>query len=229
MLTDLRARSAVLAAVGAAAISSARADSAQATRAVIRGTGSDVQVVFEAPPTPLRLGRAAAFDPVAEALRRKTSGADDASVVDFLRQHQAELPPAIDSSVVGEFRRAGAGDPVVGFLSAHMAIDIGVTAESAPRVAAPAPGEAPSPSDAYADLAGSGYPFYGGGYGYGYGGSGYAPRGGRRGLLGPRFGFPGHGPILPSHAFEFFRQQPRARPLPSNPGRPHMGGRPRKP
>jgi len=229
MLTGLRVRSAVLTAVGAAAISSARADSVQPTRAVIRGTGSDVQVVYEAPPTPPRPGRAAAFDPVAEALRRKTSGADDASVVGFLRQHQAELPPAIDSSVVREFRRAGAGDSVVGFLSAHVALDIGVTAESAPRGAAPALGESPSPGDAYADLAGSGYPFYGGGYGYGYGGSGYAPRVGRGGFAGPRFGSPGHGPILPSHAFEFFRQQPRARPLPSNPGRSHMGGRPRMP
>ncbi len=229
MLTDLRARAAVLAAVGAAAISFARADSAQTTRAVIRGTGSDVQVVYEAPPTPPRLSRAAAFDPVAEALRRKASGADDASVVDFLRQHQADLPSAIDSSVVREFRRAGAGDSVVGFLSAHVALDIGVTAEGAPRGAPPGSAEMQLPGDAYADLAGSGYPFYGGGYGYGYGGSGYAVRGARRGFPGPRFGFPGRGPFLPSHAFEFFRQQPKARPLPSNPGRPHMSGRPRMP
>jgi hypothetical protein len=227
MLTDLRARSAVLAAVGAAAISSARADSAQTTRAVIRGTGSDVQVVYEAPTAPPRLGRAVAFDPMAEALRRKASGADDANVVGFLRQHLADLPPTIDSSVVREFRRAGAGDSVVDFLSTHTALDIGVTAESAPRGAPSGSAETLSPGDAYSDLAGSGYPFYGSAYGYG--GSGYAPGGARRGFPGPRFGFPGRGPLLPSHAFEFFRQQPKPRPLPSNPGRPHMSGRPRMP
>jgi hypothetical protein len=226
MLTGSRVRSAVVAAVGAAAISYARADSEQTTRAVIRGTGSDVRIVYEAPPAP-RLGRAVPSDPIAEALHRKASGEDDASVVAFLRQHQADLPAAIDSDVVREFRRAGAGDSVVGFLSAHMALDIGVTAESVSRGAAPGPAEMQLPGDAYGDLAGSGYPFYGSGYGYG--GSGYALRGGRRGSLGPRLGFPGHRPLLPSHAFEFFRQQPKARPLPTHPGGPRRMGPPRMP
>ncbi|HEY7113771.1 MAG TPA: hypothetical protein VIA45_12640 [Thermoanaerobaculia bacterium] len=229
MRTGLRVRSAVLAAVGAAAMSSARADSAPTTRPVIRGTGSDIQVVYEAPLPPPRLGLAVRADPVAEALRRKAAGASDASVVDFLRQHQSELPAAIDSNVVREFRRAGAGDSVAEFLSAHVALDVGVTAESAPRGAAAAARDAAFSGDPYADLAGSGYPFYGGGYGYGYGGSADLPGGGRRGGFAGRPAIAGRGRLLPSHAFEFFRQQPRARPLPTHPGSPHMMGRPRMP
>jgi hypothetical protein len=167
---------------------------------------------------------------VSEGLRRKAAGASDASVVDFLRTHQAELPATIDSSVLREFRKAGAGESVVGFLTSHVALDIGVTAESVSRGTAAAAGEEQSSAGSYADLAGSGYPFYGGGYGYGYGGSGYAPGGGRRGGFVGRPSIPGRFPVLPSHAFEFFRQQPKARPLPTHPGGPHMTmGRTRMP
>jgi hypothetical protein len=229
MLTDSRVRSAVLAAV-AAAVSSARADSEQATRAVIRGTGNDVEVVYQAPVAPPRLGFVGvpAADPVREALALQASGAGDSSVVALLQRRQADLPAVIDASVVREFRKAGAGDSVVGFLSAHMAVDIGRTAEAVPRASAPAGAEMVYPGGEYADAVGAGYPFYGAG---GYGSYGYAGRGGRGGFFNRPIGPPGHrGPMLPSHAFEFFRPSPPRAAHPMMPMRPSAPApRPRMP
>lgn len=228
MLTDSRVRSAVLAAVAAAAVSSARADSGQATRAVIRGTGNDVEVVYQVPAAPPRLGfvGAPAADPVREALALQASGAGDSSVVAFLQRRQADLPAVIDASVVREFRKAGAGDPVVGFLSAHMAVDIGRTAEAVARAAAPAGAEMAYSGGDYADAAGAGYPFYGAG---GYGSYNNAGRGGRGGFVNRPIGPPGHRiSLLPSHAFEFFRPSPPKAAHPMMPMRP-SAPRPRMP
>lgn len=228
MITDSRVRSAVLAAVAASVVSSARADSEQATRAVIRGTGNDVEVIYQAPSAPPRLGfvGAPAADPVREALALQASGAGDSSVVAFLQRRQADLPAVIDANVVREFRKAGAGDSVVGFLSAHMAVDIGRTAEAVPRASAPAAAEMAYSGGDYADSVEPGYPFYGGG---GYGSYNNAGRGGRGGFVNRPIGPPGHRvSLLPSHAFEFFRPSPpRAHPMPVRPSAPT--GRPRMP
>jgi hypothetical protein len=97
-------------------------------------------------------------------------------------------------------RKAGAGDPVIAFLSSNAAVDIGATAEDGvgPIQEIPAPG-APY-AGAYPDLVSSGYPFYGaGGYG-GYGGyAGY----GHRGHFGGAFGKMGRGFFGPNSGFFF--------------------------
>jgi len=211
MLKGLGARSAMLAAVAAAAVSSARADSEQTAQAVIRGTGTDVTLVYRAPKSPsFKSATAIPSDPVGGALRMKTAGADDLSVVAFLRRNQADLPDVIDASVVKELRKAGAGEPVITFLSERVALDIGVTAEDTNTRGPRPPGEA-APFGGYPDLVEAGYPFYGGG---GYGGYGGYGRSFRR--LGRPFGHPGF--TLRSQAFPFFRPSaPKTNPSPMHP------------
>ena len=141
-------------------------------RAVIRGTGSDITIVYETPKsTPTEVRAAVVEDPVTQALQLKTSGGDDATIVAFLRLHQASLPEVIDSDVVRDFERAGAGPSVISALLSYSAVDIGETAEDGPVQQLPPPQVAYT--GAYPDLVGSGYPFYGdysGGY---FGGGGY--------------------------------------------------------
>ena len=166
-------------------------------RAVIRGSGSDITIVYETPKAAATEVQATlAEDPVAQALRLKTAGEDDASIVAFLRLHQASIPEVIDSDVVREFRKAGAGPPVIAVLNSFAAVDIGETAEDAPAQELPPPQVADM--GAYPDLVGMGYPFYGSGfYGGGYfagGDFGYGKRhfGGKFGKHGFRGGNRGH-------------------------------------
>jgi hypothetical protein len=136
-------------------------------RAVIRGTGSDVTIVYETSKAAATEVRASlAEDPVAEALRLKTGGEDDAGIIAFLRMNQASLPEVIDSDIVKDFRRAGAGEDVISVLASFTAVDIGETAEGGPIQQLPANTDVPYPG-AYPDLVGMGYPFFGG-YGGGY-------------------------------------------------------------
>ena len=168
-----------------------------AGRAVIRGSGSDITIVYETPKAAATEVQATlAEDPVAQALRLKTAGEDDASIVAFLRLHQASIPEVIDSDVVREFRKAGAGPSVIAVLNSFAAVDIGETAEGAPARELPPPQVAYM--GAYPDLVGMGYPFYGSGfYGGGYfagGDFGYGKRhfSGKFGKHGFRGGNGGH-------------------------------------
>jgi hypothetical protein len=161
MATASGRRTAALAFAALIFISFARADSQPQPRTVIRGTGSDVTIVYEtskAAPTEVRASLAE--DPVAEALRLKTGGEDDAAVIAFLRMKQASLPEVIDSEIVKDFRRAGAGEDVISVLASFTAVDIGETAEGGPVQQLPATMDVPYP-DAYPDLVGMGYPFFG--------------------------------------------------------------------
>jgi hypothetical protein len=154
---------AALAFAAVVSISFARADSQPQPRAVIRGTGSDIRIVYETPRPPATEVRASlSEDPVAEALRRKAGGENDGAIIAFLRMHQASFPEVIDSDVVREFRIAGAGEDVIAVLLTYTAVDIGETAGGAPVQSLPEPQSAYA--GAYPDLVGMGYPFYGGGY-----------------------------------------------------------------
>jgi hypothetical protein len=194
MVVRFAASSVFIAAAVAAALSAETAPDGRA-RAVIRGSGKDVSIVYRAPlnAAPSAANPRAA-DPIAEAVRRKESGADDAALVDYLRHSQAALPDVVDASSIRQLRRAGAGDSVFATLATLAAVDMGPTSDDA---GPPAQSEMESGAyggGAYPDLAGMGYPFYGAG-GF-YGGAGFY--GGRR--AGPRvmhhgshgFRFPGH-------------------------------------
>jgi hypothetical protein len=146
----------------------ARGETAPTARAVIRGTGNDVTIVYRAPRTVEIPVAPAEADPLAEALRRKEAGADDIAVIRFLRGFQNDAPDVIDGDLVRQFRRAGAGEPLVSFLSSYAAVDIGETGEGG-VVATPSYAPSGGFGDPYENLVGMGYPFYGAGYG-GYAG-----------------------------------------------------------
>ena len=147
-----------LAAIAALCVSSfVTADSEpQTTRPVIRGSGNDVTIVYpsklhpklswsapapaEAPPA-----APAADGPLEQALKMKTSGASDQTVIAFLQKNEIDMPDVVDADTIKDLRRAGAGDAVVALVSRHSAIDIGVTPESA---AGPAP-QYSDPQEAY--------------------------------------------------------------------------------
>jgi hypothetical protein len=168
--------SSVFIAAALACAAAAKAESDGRARAVIQGTGKDVSIVYR---TPLRARPAAeasaAADPLAEALRLKKGGADDASVIDYLRQNEAALPDVVDSGTIRQLKRAGAGDPVIATLSTLAAVDIGPTSDDAE--APPTRTFDASDAGAYPDPAGMGYPFYGGFYGGGGYGGGFSGRG----------------------------------------------------
>ena len=201
------------------------------TRAVIRGTGKDVSIVYQIRPTATAAATAhgsasaPAADPLSEAIRMKTTGASDAAVASYLATHEAQIPDVVDADVLLQLRRAGAGAPVVALLSSYAAVDIGETGEGG----APPPGAAADVT-AYGglepDLVSMGYPFYGGGYGGGYAGGGWGRGGawGRGGMFGKRGFGPGFGHHPAFHqnsAFLRFGNSffPRPRPLPVFPGR----------
>ncbi|HTR02455.1 MAG TPA: hypothetical protein VMN82_04600 [Thermoanaerobaculia bacterium] len=184
-------RSAALVFLAPTLFSFARADNAPSTRAVIRGSGNDVTIVYQAPvrprasvwPNALAAPAAPAADPtsgaVDEALRMKSSGASDQAVVAFLRKNQADVPDVVDADVIRDFRRAGAGDAVVALVSRYSAIDIGVTAEDSVPLPPQFYEQQAADAGGFPDLANLGYPFYGsGGYGYASGGW-WGGRGGR--------------------------------------------------
>lgn len=171
MLKGSGLRRAAVVAVAFASPFTALADTPDTnTRAVIRGTGKDVTIVYRSSPRPPSQARpSVAPDPLAEALRLKKSGDDDAAIIAFLQQNEADLPDVIDAEVVRDLRRAGAGEPVISALAMLSAVDIGETGEGSP---AQAPQQAPeAPYGAYPDLVGMGYPFYGS-YGGAYFGGG---------------------------------------------------------
>jgi hypothetical protein len=163
---------AVLAALPAVA---AAADAAGETpsgrqRITIRGTGSSVEVerteVSARRQTGPRAEPAGVLDQAADL---KARGASDASVVDFLRAHQASLPPIIEARDIRTLRKAGAGQAVVTWLTTVTAVDIGDTGEGHEAVVSAPESEGfpyGQPYDWGAD-GGYGMPYYfSSGYGY---------------------------------------------------------------
>ena len=226
--TGLRFAVLTLASASAVSVFSIAGADTPPTRAVIRGTGKDVTIVYRIrPATPSAKAAATvpAADPLSEAIRMKTNGDSDAAVASYLAVHEAQIPDVVGADVLLQLRRAGAGAPVLALLSSYAAVDIGETGEGG----AP-PSGAPADVTAYGglepDLVSMGYPFYGGGYGGGYYGGGYAGNGawgrwgmfGRRGL-GPGFGH--HPAFHRNSAFFRFGNSffPRPHPLPVFPGR----------
>jgi hypothetical protein len=211
MLKGSGLRCAAVVAVAFASSVAALADTPDTnTRAVIRGTGKDVTIVYRSSPRPpSQVSPSVASDPLAEALRLKKSGDDDAAIIAFLQQNEADLPDVIDADVVRDLRRAGAGEPVISALAMLSAVDIGETGEGSPVQAPQQPSEAPY--GAYPDLVGMGYPFYGS-YGGGYGSGDF--RGGHfRGGLGKHVFH--HRPV-----FQFGRSPfPKPRPHPAQTSR----------
>lgn len=171
--------------VALSALARADAETPAQSRATIRGTGKDVAIVYRGSAAkPRRAEAPAAFDVVAEAARMASAGADEQSLLAYLRTHQAQLPAVVGVDDVRRLRKAGASPAVITDLSRMTALDIGETAEGAPGYS---DGGAGAPEMGYpsADM---GYPFYGA-YGGG-GGFGFAHR------HGGRFG-PHHPSVFP--------------------------------
>jgi hypothetical protein len=148
----------------------------QTTRPVIRGSGNDVTIVYQSKlhpklswsaPAPAGAPPAApaADGPLEQAVKMKTSGASDQTVISFLQKNEIDMPDVVDADTIKDLRRAGAGDAVVALVSRHSAIDIGVTPESAAGPALQYDDQQEAYTGAFPDLANLGYPFYGGGGG----------------------------------------------------------------
>ena len=150
----------------------ARGDTQSRTRVTIRGTGSVVVIERSEGPVRKRVSEATAISagPLAEAIRRKTQGANDTEVISYLHAHEAELPPVVGSEDVKELKKAGAGKGVVAYLATVAAIDIGETGEGYETAVSAEP---VSPIDA-------GTAAYGLSYGYPLSGSYGAPYRARR-------------------------------------------------
>jgi hypothetical protein len=211
---DSRAvRSAVFAAVSLALGYPARAGTESQTRAVIRGTGKDVTIVYRSGTKAAPLARASAEEnPLGEAVQMKSRGASDESVISYLLLHRADIPPVVAAEAVRQLRKAGAGQPVIAFLSTLGAVDIGETGEGSEIVAAPMTRIGPGYA-ADMDWAAAGYPM-GGYYGTGghFGPGGLFGSGGRFGR-GGHFGSHGH-PFFFFHASKLFgRFFPLRRPM----------------
>jgi hypothetical protein len=168
--------STAVAAVLFASSSTARADSNGNARAVIRGTGNDVTIVYRTPKTAAPdLVLSPSSDVFDEMLRMTASGDDDATIIAFIRLKQAHLPDVIDADAVRELRQAGAGDSVIAVLSSFAAVDIGETGEGSPVYAPQSSQESAAYDGSYPDAVGMGYPFFGS-YGGGFFGGGHFGR-----------------------------------------------------
>jgi hypothetical protein len=157
------ARTALLALLTLAASAAAWGSEQERTRVTIRGTGSDVAI--ERTQTEVRKRSfeksAVPAGPMDEAVRLKASGADDYTVIDYLRRHESEIPPIVEAEDVSRLRRAGAGKSVVAYLATVAAVDIGATGEGYQTVVSNEP--AYGPGEAFANGAPYDYPI-GGGY-----------------------------------------------------------------
>jgi len=174
------------------------------SRATIRGTSNGVTIVYRGAPKPRAsaapaalAGAATGVDTsgwvLAEAAELKAGGADDATVVAFLRLHRFEIPAITEGDTVKQLRKAGAGDAVIVALSSLTAVDIGETGEGGFVAYAPAVTEIAAYGNPY-DFAGvNGYGGYGGfipGFGRG---ARAAMRFDRRGFFPPKHVVAHHG------------------------------------
>jgi hypothetical protein len=129
-------------------------------RITIRSRGADVVIEGDraAFPRPLAdVGRTT----LAEAVRLKRKGEEDAAVIAYLRTRRADLPAIIAAGDVPRLRGAGAGRSVVAYLASVAAVDVGPTGEGRESVAGESSAltdlEGPSGAVAYAI---GGYPAY---------------------------------------------------------------------
>jgi len=184
---------------------SARDDSAAGTsRATIRGTSNGVTIVYRGAPQPRASAAPAALTGartgvddggwvIAEATELKAGGADDATVIAFLRLHRLDLPAITDDGTVKQLRKAGAGDPVIVALSSLTAVDIGQTGEGGFVAYAPAVAEMGAYENPYGFAGAYGYGGYGG-FTSGFGrGARAAMRFNRRGFFPPNHHVAHHG------------------------------------
>ena len=106
------------------------------SRATIRGSGKDVTIVYRGRFSASRPPGARTASPgdavLAEAVRLKSGGADDSSVLAYLQKHQSELAPVTGIETVRQLRRAGASASFLSALSKLTALEIGETGEGAP-------------------------------------------------------------------------------------------------
>ena len=135
------------------------------SRATIRGSGKDVTIVYRGRSPASRPVAARTASPgdavLAEAVRLKSGGADDSSVLAYLQNHQSELAPVTGIETVRQLRRAGASASFLSALSKLTALEIGETGEGAPVSTAYA-SEIGVSDDAFPFAnAQGGYPFYG--------------------------------------------------------------------
>jgi hypothetical protein len=177
MLRDVAVRRASLALLVAGWAGTALADTPAGTHVTIRGSGTNIAIErTEAPARrPPSQKEGAAGDAIVEAARLKAGGADDASVVAYLRAHQSDLPPVVGAEDARRLRRAGAGRAVFDYLTTVAAVEIGETGEGREPAAS---SEAVAASDLEAPVydVPSSYPYVG--YAQPYPGlrRGFAPR-----------------------------------------------------
>src|SRR5262249_40314531 len=116
MVNGTRLRFAALSlAAASASIAVAVADTAP-TRAVIRGSGKGVTIVYRIRPaapagsagTAAGSPSAAPADPLSEAIRMKKAGASDGAVADYLTAHENQIPDIVGAETLVALRRAGA-------------------------------------------------------------------------------------------------------------------------
>ncbi len=124
----LRASLITLAAIVVSA--SLLADSNARSRVTIRGRGTNVVIEGDRASFPSRLNAGGRL--LAEAVRLKRKGEDDAAVIAYLRGHQGDIPSVIGAADVARLRRAGAGKGLVSYLLSVAAMDIGPTGEGSP-------------------------------------------------------------------------------------------------
>ena len=143
-------------------------------RVTIRGTGSSVEI--ERTEASARKQLRPSAEPAGvldQAADLKARGASDASVVEYLRAHQASLPPIVEAQDIRTLRKAGVGQSVVTWLSTVAAVDIGETGEGHEAVVSAAPPSAGFEEFPYGQPyswgvdGGYGMPYYfSSGYGY---------------------------------------------------------------
>jgi len=183
----------------------ARDDATPGTsRATIRGTSNGVTIVYRgapqlrataapAAPTGAATGADDSGWVIAEATELKARGADDATVIAFLRLHRPDLPAITDGATLKQLRKAGAGDPVIVALSSLTAVDIGETGEGGFVAYAPAVAEMGAYENPYEFAGAYGYGGYGG-FASGFGrGARAAMRVNRRGIFPPNHHVAHHG------------------------------------
>jgi hypothetical protein len=144
-----------------ACAATALADNPPRTRVTIKGSGSSIAI--ERSEAAARRPPQANEQPpgvIREAIRLKTAGASDASLLAYLRAHQAELPAIVEAEDARLLRKAGAGKAVFAYLTTVAAMEIGETGdgrepEGPPEAAASYGFETSSYEANY------GYPFYG--------------------------------------------------------------------
>lgn len=144
-VSRIRVRVASLLIAGAVATSAlADTPASDQSRATIRGTGSDVTIVYRGKAKPQvgpgpnakssRVEAAPRADVLTEAARLAAGGADEGSLISYLRTHQADLPVIVSADAMRRLKKAGAGPAVASELTRLSAVDIGDTAQGNPPV-----------------------------------------------------------------------------------------------